>query len=59
MIFHHLPTSIPKIANIGSHLNGATIMNTRLDSLRIEDRTIVVFRIVGCLEFRELAEIVE
>gem|GEM_PF-3824599 len=34
-------------------------MNTRLDSLRIEDRTIVVFRIVGCLEFRELAEIVE
>ena len=59
MIFHHLPTSIPKIANIGSHLDGATIRNTRLDSLSIEDRTIVVFRVVGCLEFSEIAEIVE
>ena len=34
-------------------------MNTWLDSLSIEDRTIVVFRVVGCLEFSEIAEIVE
>lgn len=34
-------------------------INTWLDSLSIEDRTIVVFRVVGCLEFREIAEIVE
>lgn len=34
-------------------------VNTWLDSLSIEDRTIVVFRVVGCLEFSEIAEIVE
>jgi RNA polymerase sigma-70 factor (ECF subfamily) len=34
-------------------------MSTWLDSLSVEDRTIVVFRVVGCLEFSEIAEIVQ
>lgn len=34
-------------------------MDAWLSSLSVEDRTIVVFRVVGCLEFSEIAEIVE
>ena len=44
-------------------LNGSdlskNLMNQWLDSLSVEDRTIVVFRAVGCLEFTEIADIVE
>ncbi|MFQ3249354.1 MAG: RNA polymerase sigma-70 factor (ECF subfamily) [Glaciecola sp.] len=50
---------VPITENENTIENSQHIIDKWLSSLSIEDKSIVVFRVVGGLEFREIAEIVE